>query len=330
MGLDDFPRVDLAHLPTPLEHLPMLSKRLGGPNLWVKRDDCTGLATGGNKTRKLEFLIGDALRRKADVLVTHGAWQSNHVRQTAAAAARCGLGCEVLLEQRLPRPSDEYQVSGNVLLDRLFGARVHAVPAGTEVAAATASLVEELRRRGRSPYIIPGGGSNPIGALGYVRGARELIGQARHSNIALDHIIVASGTAGTQAGLLAGLQMCRYRASVLGIAVGERETVQQRKVQALLCRTVDLLQLSPPAAEAAQVNADYIGEGYGIPTTAMRDAVALLAGTEGILLDPVYTGKAMAGLLDLTRRQWFRQGDNVVFVHTGGTTALFAYCNAFY
>jgi len=206
MKLIDFPRVLLAHLPTPLEHMPRLSKHLGGPDIYVKRDDCTGLATGGNKTRKLEFSMGEALQQGADTIITVGAVQSNHVRQTAAAACKLGMKCEVLLEHRVADPSDTYANSGNVFLDRIFGANLREYAGGSDFDAAIAEVEEEIRVAGGTPYIIPGGASNPVGALGYVNCGIELLQQLRDQNLSIDHVVTATGSAGTHAGLAVGLR----------------------------------------------------------------------------------------------------------------------------
>ncbi len=326
MKLTRFPRVRLTHAPTPLEPMQNLSRLLGGPNLWVKRDDCTGLATGGNKTRKLEYLIGDALAKKADVVITQGATQSNHARQTAAAAARFGMACEILLEDRTGYRHDDYRKSGNVILDRLLGAAVRHVPASTDMDGAMSALADELKAQGRTPYVIPGGGSNPIGALGYVTCALELAEQANNLGLDIDLLVHATGSTGTQAGLLAGLEGSRAGIPVLGIGVRAPKPVQEEKVFALALRTAELLGF--PAAVARErvvANCDYVGEGYGLPTPGMMEALELVARTEGILLDPVYSGKAMAGLIDLIRKGQFAKGQNIVFLHTGGAVGLFGY-----
>ncbi len=330
MKLARFPRVRLTQAPTPLEPMPRLSALLGGPHLWIKRDDCTGLATGGNKTRKLEYLIGEALAQKSDVVITQGATQSNHARQTAAAAARLGLGCEILLEDRTGSTEADYRISGNVLLDRLFGAALHHLPGGSDMDAAMAARADELRAQGRRPYVIPGGGSNPVGALGYVTSALELVDQANTAGLDIDLLVTATGSTGTQAGLVAGLEGSRSRVPVLGICVRAPKAVQEDKVFALAQRTVELLGVPGTVArEAVVANSDYVGGGYGVPTDGMFEALELLARTEGILLDPVYSGKAMAGLIDLVRRGQFRREDNIVFLHTGGAVGLFGYVHAF-
>jgi L-cysteate sulfo-lyase len=330
MKLARFPRVRLTHAPTPLEAMPNLSKLLGGPRLWIKRDDCTGLATGGNKTRKLEYLMGEALAQKADVVITQGATQSNHARQTAAAAAKLGLACEILLEDRTGSTQIDYRLSGNVLLDRLFGATLHHRPGGTDMDASMAVRADELRGQGRRPYVIPGGGSNPVGALGYVTAALELVEQANVAGLDIDTLVTATGSTGTQAGLVAGLEGCRSGIPVLGISVRAPKSAQEDKVFALAQRTAELLHVPGAVArERVVANADYVGGGYGVPTDGMYEALELVARTEGIVLDPVYSGKAMAGLIDLVRRGHFARQRNVVFLHTGGAVGLFGYLHAF-
>lgn len=330
MKLARFPRIRLVHAPTPLEPMKRLSEALGGPNLWIKRDDCTGLATGGNKTRKLEFLMADALAQKADTVITQGATQSNHARQTAAAAAKLGLACEILLEDRTGYAHDDYRRSGNVLLDRLFGARVEHLPGGTDMDGAMARRADELRAQGRRPYVIPGGGSNAVGALGYVACALELAGQADAIDLPIDCVVHATGSSGTQAGLVAGFEGSRSGIPVLGIGVRAARAPQEEKVHALACATADLLGVAGAVSRASVVaNCDYVGDGYGVPTPGMIEAVTLVARAEGIALDPVYSGKAMAGLIDLIRKGHFRRGQNVVFVHTGGAVGLFGYLHAF-
>lgn len=329
MHLSRFPRIRLGHLPTPLEPMPALSRALGGPNLFIKRDDCTGLATGGNKTRKLEFLMGEALQQGAEVVVTQGAVQTNHGRQTAAAAARLGLACEILLERRVREPESGYEVQGNVLLDRMFGATLSFHAPGDMNALARART-EALQAQGRKAYFIPGGGSNPVGALGYVDCALELLRQADQTGLRVDHLVLATGSTGTQAGLLAGLEGAHTGIPVTGISVRQPKARQEEAVYALAQATAEHLGVKG-GIDRSRVVAfdDYVGDGYGVPTPAMVEAVTLTARTEGILLDPVYSGKGMAGLIDLVRKGHFRRDENVVFLHTGGSTALFAYPNLF-
>ncbi len=330
MHLSRFPRVRLAHLPTPLEFLPNLTKTLGGPNVYIKRDDCTGLGTGGNKTRKLEFLIADALEKKADVVITQGAMQSNHARQTVAAAKKMGLDCEILLENRTESTDRDYIESGNVFLDKLFGATVTNFEKDTDMDAAMEVKAEEIRASGRVPYIIPGGGSNPIGALGYVNCAIETLTQANDMGLRIDHFVTATGSAGTQAGLVVGLEATHSQIPLLGIGVRAPKQKQEENVYNLACKTADLMNMSGCVSRDKVIaNSDYVGGGYGVPTEGMIEAVTLMARQEAILMDPVYSGKGLAGLIDHIRNGFFGKDDNVVFLHTGGSVALFGYLGAF-
>jgi L-cysteate sulfo-lyase len=330
MNLARFNPVRFAHLPTPLEPLPRLSEALigrsgGGPDLWVKRDDCTGLAGGGNKTRKLEYLLGDALANEADTLVTQGAVQSNHVRQTAAAAARFGLACEVILEERTGSQAADYTRSGNVLLDELLGAKIRTVPGGTDMNQALAEVAAEVAERGGRPYVIPGGGSNIIGALGYVECALELVGQANEAGLEIDRIVTATGSAGTHAGLVAGLAVMGADIPVLGIGVRAPKEAQEANVFKLAQDTADLLgHRDRVTREMVVADCDYVGAGYGLVDDAVIEALKLAARTEALLLDPVYTGKAMKGLIALSKQGRF-DGETVVFLHTGGAQGLFGY-----
>lgn len=330
MNLGRFPRLHFAHLPTPLEPLPNLSNELGGPNIYVKRDDATGLATGGNKTRKLEFLMAEAVEKGADTIITQGATQSNHCRQTAAIASRLGMKCEVLLENRTGSQDPDFTQSGNVFLDQMFGAAIRHYRGGTDMDAAMADLAEEVKDGGGSPYIIPGGGSNPIGALGYVNCAVELLNQASEQGLRIDHVVHATGSAGTQAGLVIGLDGMSSGVPVLGIGVNAPKDAQEEKVYGLARRTADILDTGIEIKrERVVANCDYVGDGYGVPTDGMVEAVTMLSRLEAILLDPVYTGKGMAGLIDLTRNGHFAKDENVVFIHTGGSAGLFGYRSAF-
>jgi len=329
MNLSKFPRVALAHLPTPLEHLPRLSEHLGGPDIFVKRDDCTGLATGGNKTRKLEFSMGEALQQGADTVITVGAIQSNHVRQTAAAACKLGLTCEVMLEHRVLHPSDTYRNSGNVFLDRIFGAKLREYPAGTDFNAAMEDVAAEVRASGGVPYFIPGGASNPVGALGYVNCGIELLRQFNEQGLTIDHLVSATGSAGTHAGLAVGLRGSGSRLPILGIGVNAPQDVQEERVFQLAMQTAEFVG-EPGCVARDDIVADcnYIGPGYGEHTDAMNEAVLMLARLEGLLFDPVYSGKALAGMIDYIRKGRFRSGQNIVFLHTGGSAGLFAYADA--
>lgn len=328
MLLSRFPRVSLAHLPTPLEYLPNLTSHLGGPGIYIKRDDCTGLATGGNKTRKLEFVMADAVEQGADTIVTVGAVQSNHVRQTAAAACKLGMRCEVLLEHRIAEPTAIYAESGNVLLDRLFGAKLREYDAGTDFDSAMAEVAAEVRSAGGTPYIVPGGASNRIGALGYVNCAMETVSQANDRGLVIDHLVTATGSAGTHAGLIVGLKATKSHIPLLGIGVGAPQEQQEQKVFDLAVETAEFVG-APGSVERSDIvaNCDYIGDGYGVPTPGMIEAVTLLARHEGILVDPVYSGKALAGMIDLVRNGEFSKDQNIVFLHTGGSAALFAYAD---
>jgi L-cysteate sulfo-lyase len=307
--------------------MPALTRHLGGPGLYIKRDDCTGLAVGGNKTRQLEFLIGEALAQGADTVITPGAVQSNHARQTAAAAAKCGLSCHLLLEERVSGLGVEYDHSGNVLLDQLFGAEIVArLPAGSDMKLAMQQHAATLRAQGRRPYIIPGGGACAVGALGYVACSLELLQQASETGLRIDHVVVVSSSSGTQAGLVAGLLACNSGIPVTGITIGTPATRQAELVHKVACETARHIGMpSMPPRESVVVEDDYRGDAYGIPTREMLEAVRLTARLEGILLDPVYTGKGVAGLLGMVRAGRFDRDQNVVFIHTGGSPALFAY-----
>ena len=324
MHLARFARIRLAHLPTPLEPLPRLSEELG-LDLWIKRDDCTGLAGGGNKTRKLEFLLGAAFEADADTLVTQGAVQSNHVRQTAAAAAAHGLACEIILEERTGSKATDYVGNGNVLLDRLFGATLRTVPGGTDMVAELEKTAAEVRTRGGKPYVIPGGGSNPVGALGYVDCAREIVVQADEMDLEVHRIVTATGSAGTHAGLVAGLAVMGADIPVLGIGVRAPKDRQEANVFKLAEETAALLgQPGRVTREQVVADCDYVGEGYGLIDQGVIDALTLAARLDGIVLDPVYSGKAMKGLIALARAGRFK-GETVVFLHTGGAQGLFGY-----
>ncbi|TAK06722.1 MAG: D-cysteine desulfhydrase [Rhizorhabdus sp.] len=326
MLLDRFPRVALAHRPTPLEALPRLSDRLGGPRILVKRDDCTGLAGGGNKSRQLEYLLGDALSQGADTLITHGAIQSNHVRQTAAAAAKLGLRCRLILERRTDHGDPAYLQSGNVLMDYLLGAEIAAIlPRGADMAAATIALGDECRRAGGKPYIIPGGAASALGALGYVDCAGELAGQADRAGLTIDHVILASGSGGTHAGLVAGFHAIEPRIAVTGFSVGVG-TNQHDHVLSLARDTWSLIGGAGTVGSGeVRVSDVAAGAGYGMPGETTIEAIRLVARCEGIMLDPVYTGKAMAGLMAMIGEGLFTPDETVVFIHTGGLPSLFAY-----
>ena len=330
MDLDRFPRVRLGHLPTPLEHLPNLSRELGGPEIWIKRDDCTGLATGGNKTRKLEFLMAEAQELNADVVLTCGATQSNHARQTAAAAARLGMKCHILLEDRTGKTNTEYTQNGNVLLDLLYGATLEHHSQGADMNGLMAQAAERFGADGLTPYTIPGGGSNPTGALGYVNAGVELLEQSIELGLKIDQVVHATGSTGTQAGLVIGLVATHSNIPVYGISVRAEQAVQEQNVLALAQDTAKKLGCAGVVQpEHVVVNSDYVGPGYGFPAEDTIAAIELFARLEGILLDPVYSGKAAAGLIDLSRRGHYQKGQNIVFLHTGGAVALFSYPDSF-
>jgi len=329
-SLEQVDYVRLALLPTPLEPLPRLSRMLGGPEIWIKRDDCTGLGLGGNKARPLEYLLAEAIGQQADVLITTGGLQSNHARQTAAAAARYGLECILVLIDAVPGRDDAYRTSGNLLLDRLFGAQVLIQPGDTDAASAMSAVAEQCRARGRRPYVIPSGGSNATGVIGHVRAAQELLTQCGAQKVACTQVAVASGSGGTHAGLALGLGLLGRSVPVVGYCVSRTVAEQRCKVTALLEQTSARLNVALPLqAEDLVLEEGVIGTGYGQPTAAMREAVGMVAALEGVMLDPVYTGKAMAGLIAAIRSGRVGKTDTVVFMHTGGSSSLFAYPDTF-
>ena len=325
--LEKFQRIKLGHFPTPIEHLKNITKYLGGPNIFIKRDDCTGLAAGGNKTRKLEFLMPDAIKNKAKLIVTVGAIQSNHARQTAAACALMGLKCLIILEQRLKDPPESYMRSGNVFLNKLFGAEVKVCPKNEDVTEYSEKLIKDIKSKGTNVYFIPGGGSNSVGALGYVECLNEIIKENKKYNFS--QIVHATGSAGTQAGLLAGRKYFNFTIPVTGICVRHKKDIQVDKVYTETKKTCEKLQCNSLDKSDVIVYDEYIGTGYGEPTESMIEATKLLARKEAILLDPVYTGKAFAGLIGLIRNKKFTKKDNVLFIHTGGAVSLSAYEWAF-
>lgn len=325
MPLSRFPRINLSHLPTPLEPLSRLSRELEGPEIYVKRDDCTGLATGGNKVRKLEFLLGDALANNCDTIMTIGGLQSNHARQTAAAAAKLGLKCELFLVDIPGTPREGYGTNGNILLDRLLGAKVNILHADTSPLSAMEMRASAIEQAGGKPYIIPMGGSNGIGSLGYVDCAFELVKQWREKELDFDYIVMATGSCGTQAGMLAGLAMQDVSIPVIGVSVLANEAEQKARLRPVADETCDLLDLPHFPDDQVICNGNYFYPSYGVPNESTLEAVSLLARTEALLLDPVYTGKGMAGLIDLVRQGIFTKNDRVLFLHTGGQAALFPY-----
>ena len=330
MHLARFPRRFMAHLPTPLERLDRLTAELGGPEIWIKRDDCTGLSTGGNKTRKLEFLMAEAELQGAEVVMTQGATQSNHARQTAAFAAKLGMKCHILLEDRTGSNDPNYNGNGNVLLDHLHGATTEKRPGGLDMNAEMEAVADTWRADGKKVYTIPGGGSNPTGALGYVNCAFELLAQANDGGLRLDHLVHATGSAGTQAGLVVGLKAMNAGIPLLGIGVRAPKAKQEENVYNLARATAEKLGCPDVVArEDVVANTDYVGEGYGIPTEGGIEAIRMFAELEAILLDPVYSAKGAAGLIDLIRKGHFGKDERIVFLHTGGSAALFGYDGVF-
>jgi D-cysteine desulfhydrase family pyridoxal phosphate-dependent enzyme len=330
MDLSQVPRIRLAHLPTPLEPLARLSADLGGPPVFVKRDDATWLAFGGNNTRKLEFLLADAGEVGADTVITAGGLQSNHVRQTAAAANRLGLACHLVLQRYLDWPDAAYLESGNLRLDGLLGARIHVAPPDRPRDEVMARLAERLAAEGGRPYIIPAGGSNAVGGLGYAAAAGEILDQGAELGIDIGAVVFATASGGTQGGLIAGFALEEAAVEVVGINVDAKDAELADKVARVAAGTAGRLGLGEAAvAGKVEIVDGYGGEAYGVPTPEMQEAVRLLARREGLILDPVYTGKAMAGLIGLVRRRRFEADRAVVFIHTGGLPGLFAYPSLF-
>ncbi len=328
MHFSRFPRVRLAHLPTPLEHMPRLSKELG-VELWIKRDDCTGMSSGGNKTRKLEFLMAEAEAMGADMVMTQGATQSNHARQTAACAARMGIACHILLEDRTGYNNANYNENGNVLLDHLHGATTEKFPGGHDMVGEMNRAADAARAQGKAVYVIPGGGSNPTGALGYANCALELLGQVNERGLKVDRLVHATGSSGTQAGLVTGMAALNSGIPVLGIGTRAPRERQEQMVYDLAQRTAEKLGCPGVVSrEDVVANTDYVGDGYGLPTQSGLEAISMFAELEGILLDPVYSAKGAAGLIDLARKGQF-QDERVIFLHTGGSVGLFGYDFAF-
>jgi D-cysteine desulfhydrase family pyridoxal phosphate-dependent enzyme len=328
--LERHDRVKLGFLPTPLEYVERLTKALGGPKIFFKRDDCTGLAFGGNKVRKLEFVMADALKRKADVVITIGGLQSNWARQTAAAAKKLGMEVIQVLDGEEPAT---YQ--GNLLLDRVFGCDIRFRHISREEedkeifgeTPVTGPIIEEVKERKKIPYVAALGAANPLGCLGYIAWVDEVSTQLEEMGLKADYMALAVGTGGTQAGIEIGLRLLNLDTAVLGFSIS-RHTREKAEEMAELCnQTTDFLGLPHIrfAPDEYSVTYDYIGEGYAVPTDDCIKAIRLVAQTEGIILDPVYTGKAMAGLIHMIEAGKFRESDNVIFLHSGGNTANFAY-----
>lgn len=333
--LAKFPRARLAHVPTPLEPLETFSRRLGDTRYFVKRDDCTGLAMGGNKARQLEFYLGEALAQRCDTILSTGATQSNFLRMLAAAACKLGIECHLQLEHRVDGMPEDYYNSGNVLLDKIFGAHLHSYPQGEDEGGADArlrELAEDLRRGGRRPFVIALSPDNPPkAALGYVDAASELLEQSVTMGVGIDAVVVASGGAFTHTGLLVGLRALGSKARVLGICVRRGAKAQAERVFDMSQKLCDMLRRPGLIArDDVRVDDAYLGPGYGRVNATTMEAISIAARAEGLLLDPVYTGKSFAGLIGLARQGAFAGGENVVFVHTGGTPALFGYHQALF
>lgn len=331
LALGSYPRCTLLEGPTPIQHLARLSASLGGANIFVKRDDLIGLGGGGNKLRKLEFLIGEAQGMDADTIITVGARQSNHARLTAAAAARVGMQCELVLTRAVPRTEREYVESGNVLLNELFGARVHDLPGTANALQFAEERAAALRAHGRKVYVCPLGGSSPIGCLGYADCAAEILAQSTASGVTFDRIVVPNGSGGMQAGLVAGfIALGQTPTTIAGFTVLAKLAQARATTLDKAQQTARLLDPNLSVGDdAISLTDDQLGPGYGIPTDAMREAVRLLASTEGLLIDPVYGGKAFAALIQRVRSHEYGAKHNVLFVMTGGTPGLFAYRSEF-
>ena len=325
--IENFKRVSLGHFPTPVEHLKSISDYLGGPQIFVKRDDCTGLATGGNKTRKLEFILADAIDKNADLVVTVGAIQSNHARQTAAACAKLGLKCLIVLEQRLKNAPEIYMSSGNVFLNKVFGAEMILCPPDRDVKDYADEIMEEKKHSGENPYFIPVGGSNHLGELGYIECMREII--ENQNKDPFTHIVLATGSGGTHAGLVAGKTIFQSEIKVIGISIKDNKSNQEERVYQLATNSLKYVDSSAPRRADVFVDDSYVGPGYAEPTDGMRKALSLMATREGILLDPVYSGKAFDGLIGLVRSNFFKPTDKILFLHTGGSAAIPAFEWAF-
>lgn len=326
MRLASFPRVRLGHFPTPLERLDNLSRYLGGPDILVKRDDCTGFAFGGSKVRKLEYSFGAALAGNADTVLIHGSIQSNHARLVAGISARLGLRCILLLEERLPDMPSGYQHSGNILLDHLFGAEVKIFPRGTDLNLRLSEELDQVRAKGARPYVLRGGAPACDGVIGYCGAALELFQQSVDLGFSITHLVLASESAGLQAGMVTGLHALSMETRLLGVSVNRPREIMESAVHDLAIRTASYLGLSDaPLRDAVEVDDSHRGPGYGQPSQETIEVIRLVASKEGLLLDPVYSGKAFAALVSGINDGRFRRGEAVVFLHSGGLPLLFAY-----
>ncbi|MDW0115196.1 D-cysteine desulfhydrase [Sporosarcina saromensis] len=330
MNLAKLPRRKYSYGPTPIEYLKNLTEHLGGPEIYIKRDDLLGLTGGGNKTRKLEFLVADALAKGADTLLTCGAVQSNHCRLTLSAARKEQLDCHLVLEERVPNSYHRNSNGNNFLFNLLGTDGITVVPGGSNMLEEMEKVAEKLRSEGKKPYIIPGGGSNEIGATGYVACAQEMMMQLFDQSLDIDCIVTPSGSAGTHAGLTVGMRASNNPIPIIGISVNKDKETQEGNVYKLIQKTADFLNVENAIDKSAvNVYDDYVGPGYSLPTEKMTEAIEMLAQHEGILLDPVYTGKVMAGFIDLVRTGYFSKGQKVLFLHTGGSPALYDYTSLF-
>lgn len=329
MFLSKYPRRKYTATKTPIEKLEHLSKLLGGPNIYIKRDDLLGLTAGGNKTRKLEFIMADVLEKGADTIITCGSLQSNHCRLTLAAAVKEGLECHLILEETSFGNYDA-EASGNNFLYKLLGANIHVVENGANMNEEMLKLSETLEDRGHKTYIVPLGGSNELGTLGYTACAQEIIEQSFDTGVTFDHLVTANGSGATCAGLALGFFGRQANINISAIGVMGDPSNQSALVYDLVDRTAEFLDISVDIPrENLRFYGEYVGEGYAVPTKAMVEAVQMLARTEGILLDPVYTGKVMSGLIDLVRNGTFKKCENVLFLHSGGSPALYANMDVF-
>jgi len=331
MLTSSFPRKKYLHHQTPIEKMVRLTKHLAGPEIYIKRDDMTGgLTEGGNKVRKLEFIVADALKMKADTLITAGAVQSNHCRATLAAAITEGLKCRLLLEERVPGSYNPAATGNNLLYNLLGAENTRIVPGGTDLMKEMELEKAALAATDKAGYIIPVGASNALGSLGYVSCAEEILEQSTAQEIEFDYLICPSGSGGTHSGLVAGFFISGAGPKVFGINVSRKEEAQKELIKTLVEKILDLLQHKKPFVDQTINCFDaYVGPGYSLPTDQMKEAVKLVASIEGILLDPVYSGKAMAGLIDLIRQNYFRPDEKILFLHTGGVPALYAYAGIF-
>jgi D-cysteine desulfhydrase len=329
MNLARFPRRRYARGRSPIESLTRFSALLGGPNIYMKRDDLLGPAGGGNKTRKLEFLMADALEQGADTVITCGGIQSNHCRLTLATSVKEGLNCRLVLQEPAGTHYDP-RASGNIFLFQLMDVEeIKVIERSADMATEMQKMAEDVAAAGKTPYVVPLGGSTPVGAVGYAACAEEILTQAFEMGLKIDRVCCASGSAGTQAGLVAGFWGNSADIPVMGINVSRGKAEQEEAVYDMTRRTAAYVGMrSDPPRDTVVCFDDYVGPGYALPTPEMAEAVRLMARTEAILLDPVYTGKVMAGIIDLARKGYFQKDENILFIHTGGSPALYVYMDA--